>query len=100
MPQITTKKKCVTKKKHAAYRKNTNNRERKVLYAPFEESNFVWYWDEVELVALKALWNRDFTLLEMAEIFKRDSYEVLFILLDRLEHNEISKRAIGLGVAI
>lgn len=74
--------------------------ERRTLYAPFEGADFIWYWDEDELGALKAMWNHNFTLIEMAEVFKRDPYEVLFMVMDRLECNVIGKRTMGLGIVI
>jgi hypothetical protein len=59
-----------------------------------EDLNFLW--DRPELRELVQMWNKKFSVLQMAEYFERDPDEILLALIHLARTDRIKKRKGGL----
>lgn len=65
----------------------------KNIYVACKEMDFEWEYGDVLMV--KSMYNKDFTLLEMSSVLSRHTDEIALLIIDLSRNGEIKPRAIG-----
>jgi hypothetical protein len=64
------------------------------VYVVFQEKNFIWY--EYEIKHFLTMWEEDESIIKIAEFFRREIEEVLFLVLNSAKEDLIVPRHSGL----
>lgn len=67
---------------------------RQMLYLPLEDIDLIW--DERDLPKVRELWERNFSIWEIAEEFGKDPIAVAVLIIDQARQNKIKRRPWGM----